>query len=130
MIKCFLFVAATGPVFCNCTASPEKTPLKNVKRKLIDRDFEDEDCLSDARLDRIAGQIAEKWKHVGRALEIDQKTIAEIDLNNRYEGGREKAFQMFAVWKEMYPERCSASVLKRALSQCGLNNTAKRLLIH
>ena len=97
---------------------------------MIDRDFDEEDFLTDARLDRIAGWIAEKWKHVGRALGIEQTKISEIELNNRYEGGREKAFQMLAVWKEMYPERCSTSCLKIALAECGLNNTARRLFIH
>ena len=97
---------------------------------MAERDYEEEEILSDGKLDRIAGSIAEKWKHVGRALGIEQIKISEIDLNNRYEGGREKAFQMLAVWKELYPGRCSASVLKKVLAECGLNHTARRLFIH
>ena len=98
-----------------------------MKRKL-NASFEEEEELTDAKLDRIAGQIAKSWKHVGRSLGIGEKKIAEIDQNNQNEGEREKGYQMFMVWKEMDPDNFCAEMLGRTLYKCDLKFTARQFL--
>ena len=98
-----------------------------MKRKL-NASLEEEGELTDAKLDRIAGQIAKSWKQVGRNLEIGEQKIAQIDQNNQHEGEQEKGYQMFMVWKEMDPDNFSAEILGRALYRCDLKFTARQFL--
>ena len=124
----FSFSSAFPQRFCKCPPTPEDTPLRTAKRKLTDCFEVEVEELTEAKLDQLSGEIAKSWKHVARNLGVGEKKIAEIDLNNQNEGEREKAFQIFMVWREMDPDNFNGETLGRALYKCDLKFTARQFL--
>eukprot|EP00794_Sanderia_malayensis_P008753 gene8753-9688_t len=118
---------ASSSRFCECPLTPERSPLRSIKRKLT-TDFEGNGRkqYTEVQLDSIAEEIIGDWKRVGLKLGLETKRIAEIDQNNRHENEREKAFQMLLTWREQQPDRCCADTFCEALRKCQLNYTAQR----
>lgn len=96
-------------------------PINNRKRR-----HSNNGPVSEAKLADIAAKVQSHWKRLGRALELDEDQIREIDRDYENEGIQEQAYQMLLAWKQRYPDNGYDS-LAQALGKLHLNGVARQL---
>ena len=99
------------------------TPFSSRKRRHTDAP---EGPIPNAKLSDVAKAIQEKWKRMGRALELSEDQITEIEKDYKNEGIQEQAYQMLVTWRETYPDN-NYETLFQALGKLKFNGVARQL---
>ena len=98
-------------------------PIRSRKRRHTDVP---EGPISNAKLTEVAERVQEKWKKLGRALELREAQITEIERNYKDDGIQEQAYQMLVAWRECYPDN-GYEILSQALGKLSFKATARQL---
>lgn len=78
------------------------------------------------KFSELASKLPDKWKQLGRVLNVSESKIREIELDCRQDGVREQAYQMLLAWQEQRPEQCTLATLSTALCKIGLGYVARQ----
>ena len=98
-------------------------PARSDDRKRRLPQFPDGPIPTD-KLDQLAAHLHNKWRNLGRALNLDEEDITAIDKNHHE--AVEKAYQMLVTWQEKFPEN-NFEILHQALGKINLNRVAGKL---
>ena len=82
--------------------------------------------IPDSKLTEVAERVQNKWKRLGRTLELREDQITEIERNYKDDGIQEQAYQMLLTWRECYPDNGYATLFQ-ALGKLNLNAVANQL---
>ena len=63
---------------------------------------------------------------MGRALELSEDQITEIEKDYKNEGIQEQAYRMLVTWRETYPDN-NYETLFQALGKLKFNGVARQL---
>ena len=99
------------------------SPINSRKRRHTDIP---EGSIPNSKLTEVAERVQNKWKRLGRTLELREDEITEIERNYKDDGIQEQAYQMLVRWQECYPENGYATLFQ-ALGKLNLNAVAHQL---
>ncbi|XP_028395283.1 uncharacterized protein LOC114519360 [Dendronephthya gigantea] len=99
------------------------SPSNNRKRRHTDVP---EGPIPNAKLDEVAKRVQEKWKKLGRTLELREDQLTEIEHDFKNGGIQEQAYQMLRIWQESYPDKGYESLIQ-GLGKLGYNTVAREL---
>lgn len=101
------------PAGSNSTPSTCSEPLSPAKKKRKTQDAVKEGIPTNEELENLAGEIADKWKPLGRRLGFDEAQL--VGFHKDVDEYRQKAYAMLLGWKQKKGSEATYKILHGAL---------------
>ncbi|XP_036369520.1 uncharacterized protein LOC115224810 [Octopus sinensis] len=102
----------------NVYSSEDRIKCVNHREK-FSKYFKSNTILTEKHLNKISIYLGNKWKRVGRDLEIKNAELENIEANNQ-NNVEEQSFQMLNRWLQISkPDTCTSGNLANALFEAG-----------
>ena len=107
----------TSAICCdNFSAKVFRKKLVYSERKPTRRELQD-----------VANRIVKEWKHIARRLDVNEETIARIEIDQKKGDVRKQSFQMLFHWRESKNGSATIGCLCKALLEEGKTETVNQV---